>query len=223
MEGDDYWISPHKLQEQADFLDTHPDYVMCFTDTVYYPDGINSEPCYRPDPKPLTTTLTIEDLLRRNPIGTPSVMFRNRLLTQFPDWFFTLSLADWPLYILITQYGKVGYLPRVTACYRVHQGGIHSGLSAADQNLRTIPVLEALRAYLGPTHERLVDEVLASRYYGGMYFALLDRDLATATTFAVKAVRSGALRSIVSEKAFKAVERLLRALLKSPPGSDAKL
>lgn len=29
-EGDDYWISSLKLQKQTDFLETHPDFTMCF-------------------------------------------------------------------------------------------------------------------------------------------------------------------------------------------------
>ena len=31
-EGDDYWIDPHKLDMQVNFLETIPDYGMCFTD-----------------------------------------------------------------------------------------------------------------------------------------------------------------------------------------------
>ena len=30
VEGDDYWTSPDKLQRQADLLDRHPEYAMCF-------------------------------------------------------------------------------------------------------------------------------------------------------------------------------------------------
>ena len=30
LDGDDYWISPHKLARQVEFLDAHPECSMCF-------------------------------------------------------------------------------------------------------------------------------------------------------------------------------------------------
>lgn len=35
-EGDDYWTDPHKLQYQADFLDSHPEYELCAHNFIEY-------------------------------------------------------------------------------------------------------------------------------------------------------------------------------------------
>ena len=44
-EGDDYWILPAKLQKQADWLDTHPDYTGVYTNAML----LSSDGTKRPD------------------------------------------------------------------------------------------------------------------------------------------------------------------------------
>jgi hypothetical protein len=63
-------------------------------------------------------------------IAACSVMFRNRLFGEFPDWYFTVPMGDWPL-PSDAQHGNIGYIDGVMAVYRIHGGGLRSSSQAA--------------------------------------------------------------------------------------------
>lgn len=126
-EGDDYWTDENKLQKQVDFMESHPDFSVCFHPvTVHWDDG--SEPDYVfPNAKErfYKTELELQDLLRHNFIQTNSVVYRWRFhqdpLSLFPN---NILPGDWFLHLLHAQTGKIGFLPDVMAVYRRNQGGI---------------------------------------------------------------------------------------------------
>lgn len=134
-EGDDYWIDENKLQKQVDFLDTHPEFNVCFHPVkVIWEDNRASESIF---PKPKfrfnKDILTLQDLLKHNFIQTNSVMYRWRLKDQenlFPN---DILPGDWFLHLLHAQTGKIGFLSDVMAVYRRHAGGIWTGAWVTDE------------------------------------------------------------------------------------------
>ena len=122
-EGDDYWTDPNKLQNQVDFLEENPDFSICFHKVKILKNRRLKNDYLTHVPKEVTT---IEDIAVRNYIHTPSVVFRNRLISELPGWYFNSPVGDHPLHILNAQYGKIKYIDKAMAVYRIHKGGTWS-------------------------------------------------------------------------------------------------
>lgn len=119
-EGDDYWTDPEKLQLQADYLDEHPDYALCFHPVrVVFEDDSAVEHIY-PDPTD-KAAFTVKRLLKQNFIQTNSVMYRAGQYQPIPG---KLMPRDWYLHLYFAQFGKIGFINRVMSVYRRHQEGV---------------------------------------------------------------------------------------------------
>jgi len=164
LDGDDYWTAPHKLQKQADFLDGHSECSYCFhnVETVWEDSSSKPRAWFS---TPLKATLGLEDILAWNFSATCSVMFRRGLFGEFPDWYFKLSMGDWPLHVLNAQHGSTGYDHEVMAVYRRHANGTWS----SHGRLATIPgeikFLRTINRHLKYEFNRQIRLGLASRYY----------------------------------------------------------
>jgi glycosyltransferase involved in cell wall biosynthesis len=140
LEGDDYWTDPNKLQTQVEYLDQHPDCALCHhrVEHIGWPDGIRLQEfppqryrTSRPDPRALAMI---------NYVQTCSVMFRQRLLPRFDEQFEQLRLGDWPLFVLLSQGGWIGYIDRTMAHYRVHANNTWNNRSA-DYKLKSMEMM----------------------------------------------------------------------------------
>jgi glycosyltransferase involved in cell wall biosynthesis len=149
LEGDDYWTDPYKLQKQVDFLETNPDFVICFHNCLEMHED-KSKPDFlycQPEQKEISNQ---EDLLQNlNFIPTCSAVFKKEKLTTLPDWFFNLSMGDWILHILNAQYGKIKYINEVMCVHRIHSGGLWSGNDAVKNNISVLNALKVLRKHFG--------------------------------------------------------------------------
>lgn len=129
-EGDDYWHNPVKLQKQADYLESHSECGLVFTDYDFYYNSTNKEirkvNCSKGFCLPVN--LTIEQIIgpEGGVIRTCTVMIRKNLLEQVTDddpYLYqnnNLLMGDLQLFAELTSISEVSYLPESTATYRIH-------------------------------------------------------------------------------------------------------
>ncbi len=124
-EADDYWTDPDKLQIQIDFLETHPEYVMCFHNV----DVISpiEEERHMYDHLEEREYSGIE-VYKKWTIPTCSVVFRN--VIHFPiSTFRDVCFGDIFLFLNLAQVGKLYCINRKMGVYRRNEGGVSFSMS----------------------------------------------------------------------------------------------
>ena len=143
LDGDDYWIDPNKLQTQIDFLENHLEYVGCFHNTEErYEESEKSSFLYCN--YPIARSISFGDLSYGNVIPTCSIVYRNNLFAEFPNWYSRLQMGDWTLHLLNAQFGNYWYIPKVMAVHRLHMKSVWMLQDADRNNQFVIDAYEAM-------------------------------------------------------------------------------
>jgi glycosyltransferase involved in cell wall biosynthesis len=164
LEGDDYWTASDKLQSQVNFLEARADCVICFHPVIAFYEKDAKQPSYvwPPEAKAISN---IEDIIRSNYIPTCSVMFRNRLIDNYPDWINSMKIRDWLLHILHSQYGNIGCLDKIMAAYRIHPQGVWSSLDDKAVNYTLVRFYELVNAHFKGKYKKIIRPILSERLY----------------------------------------------------------
>ncbi|MEA5457483.1 glycosyltransferase family 2 protein [Arcicella sp. LKC2W] len=168
MDGDDYWINPHKLQKQVDFLDKNPDFVACFHNAlIHFEDGSHPDSYVNDENQRVVTS--IEDLVGEDEVwymATSAVMFRNGIMTHYPKWFHESKSGDIPRYILLGKHGNFYYIDEVMSVYRKNGGGMSftDGKQDADFLFNRIGMYRGIDGELNFRFHKTLNKNIA-RYY----------------------------------------------------------
>jgi glycosyltransferase involved in cell wall biosynthesis len=131
LDGDDLFGDEDKLQIQTDFLDSNPDYVMCFTGCRYlYEDGT----IHPNDSRVICSvkdTIITKDLIEKNYVGFGR-MFRN-IPNIFKEEYSQLPYVDWPMAYELSKHGIIQYNESFGGLYRISDDGMYSKLSEEEK------------------------------------------------------------------------------------------
>ena len=164
-EGDDWWIDPHKLQKQFDYMESHPEVAACSHAAKRY---IDSRQCFGRDLLPASKkrAFSTDDMIAMgNQIPTNSFFYRSEFYV-LPDVYRGWGVGDYPSSIYLSTCGVFHYDPAIMSAYRVGARGswssrMSSSIEANVQSLRKrIDGLEAFDRYTeGRYHESVANAV----------------------------------------------------------------
>jgi glycosyltransferase involved in cell wall biosynthesis len=151
LEGDDYWISPLKLQRQMDFLDSHWECDCCAVNHFAFDE---SSFCFSPKTAGEYgyRLVSARDLIAKNFLGNFSTfMYRKSVLDALPKKLFDMCSYDWIVNICVAKKCMIGFLEEQMSVYRVHSCGVWSGITQVQQlklQLEMIPAYDELTEYV---------------------------------------------------------------------------
>lgn len=147
LEGDDFWISPFKLQRQIDFLNTHWECDLCSVNYFVFEE--NRSHFY-----PRTAVgnghrlISARDLIVDNLVGNFSTcIYRKTALDTLPQQLFEICSYDWIVNICVARSSLIGFLEEPMSVYRLHSNGVWTQMPHVEklkQQLALIPEYDSL-------------------------------------------------------------------------------
>jgi glycosyltransferase involved in cell wall biosynthesis len=121
LDADDYWTDPAKLAIQVAALEADPSIMVCCHYVRWVIRGKDGEVTRERFPTLPPGRHGMASILHSNFLPSPSVVFRNGLHRQLPEWYFEVPpLTDWPLYVVAARSGDILLIDRVMADYTLN-------------------------------------------------------------------------------------------------------
>jgi len=154
-EGDDYWTDPLKLQKQVDFLESNPDYSLCYHNALIKYEGVKGKDKLFCD-NTHEGTMDIQNVIKGVGMPTASMLFRTEAL-EIPEWLKHIYNGDYALQLILANKGKVKYLDKIMSVYRIQPGGLNSTMKNAIIQQRIIELMNYFNIHTSFRYKDLVD------------------------------------------------------------------
>lgn len=116
-EGDDYWIDSLKLKKQVDFMESHPDFMLCGTNGLIVWENQIQRPSYFNN-EIQSEEVSLKDLTSKWFFPTASLFYRREVFENYPEWTKDIYSGDLTLVLIAKYFGKIYYLSDYTCVYR---------------------------------------------------------------------------------------------------------
>lgn len=171
-EGDDYWTDPLKLQKQVDFLESHPDYSMCFTNCM---SKYSDRECV--SNKMIWDTYNTKQMILHNglrannrgdcivPAGHTSTLIYRFPPEPLPKWTRECFIGDEPLFIALSVYGKAKFINECTSVYRKNVGVSSKDFSFEKDWKNRIQMYRIINKGLNYKYNYTIRSIIAHYYF----------------------------------------------------------
>ena len=226
-EGDDYWTDPNKLQIQVDFLESHPDFVMCSHDYIEFYESSQEfaalSHCGRSKADENEgcndfVEYSLDNYFRSWWTQPLTCVYRRGSYGQ-EIWNKGYSSSrDFIYYYYVLKHGKGALIKRLMGVYRKHGGGEWAKMDLTEQNRTSIKY--AFEIYRIEKDKRALSLTRCQTLYllgnlrknGEKNFLM--RELRYYYQNAPLYEFIGLIRDIVSIEASKKSQRLIKSLFK---------
>lgn len=182
-EGDDYWTDPLKLQKQVEFLESHPEYSMCYTNIL----------CYNQTKKKFhewilsdADIITIDDLIKYNRVHTLTTVLRKSLLFEYLDFSNRLPsfpLGDYQMWLWMALKAPIYHFKMETGVYRILEESASHSINAlkhfyfdlACYDIRLIFIREfglKFKSYYLRRLKYVLLECIKNKWYKELFYAV---------------------------------------------------
>ena len=169
-EGDDYWIDPLKLQKQVDFLESHPDYSMCFHNAIE--KSGTKERCFS---NIKNRDYSGKEILEQFIVATSSVLFINSVIKT--DEYKTIIsdkkiiVGDLPLWLSCIAMGKCRGFSDTMSVYRRTEMGWTANSKNVERHEQLGDMYFSLNAYFDGQYENILKNKLTQDYLYAIFLS----------------------------------------------------